>query len=75
MGKLSMCKQGDIVRVQSISGSGAFKKRLLEMGFLKGVSLRIVKYAPLKDPMELVIKDFSVSLRVCEANRIDVSPV
>ena len=72
MRKLSLHREGDEVRICRLNGSGAFKKRLLEMGFTKNVSLHIVKYAPLNDPMEVVIKNCHVSLRVCEAAQIDV---
>lgn len=69
---LSLCKEGDRVSIVKINGSGAFKKRLLEMGFMKGVKLHIIKYAPLKDPIEIEIKGFHLSLRVNEAAEIEV---
>ncbi len=70
MEKLSIHRQGEKVTINKVGGSGAFKKRLLDMGFMKGAKVEIVKYAPLKDPLELVIKDFHVSLRVAEADKI-----
>lgn len=73
MAKLSECHEGDRVTIVSVDGSGAFKKRLLEMGFMRGESIRIVKYAPLRDPLELEIKGFHVSLRVAEADHLQVS--
>ncbi len=72
MEKLSIHRQGDKVTINKVGGSGAFKKRLLDMGFMKGAEIEIVKYAPLKDPLELVIKEFHVSLRVAEADKIRV---
>lgn len=72
MKKLSVCKQGDHVRIRRICATGAIRKRLLEMGFMRDVEASIVRYAPLRDPMELVIKGFHVSLRVSEASLIDV---
>ena len=69
---LSTCYQGDRVRIKKINGEGAFKKRLLEMGLLKGAEVTIQKYAPLKDPMELVIKGYHLSIRVEEAAHIFV---
>jgi DtxR family Mn-dependent transcriptional regulator len=68
--KLSLCREGDRITVVKASGGGAVKKRLLEMGFTKGTEATIVKYAPLKDPMEVVVKGSHVSLRVCEAEQI-----
>jgi Fe2+ transport system protein FeoA len=71
---LSDCKQGDIVHIRRIHGEPGFKKRLLEMGFLKQTPVRIVRYAPLRDPLELSVKDTLISLRVCEAAVIEVEP-
>ena len=69
---LGSCAEGDVVRVVRVRGSGMIRKRLIEMGVLKGVQVRIVRYAPLKDPMEILIGDTHLSLRVCEASHIDV---
>jgi Fe2+ transport system protein FeoA len=69
---LGLCRQGDTVKVLKVNGSGLIRKRLLEMGFLKGVTLRLVKYAPLRDPMEVVVGDSHISLRVSEASLIEV---
>ena len=67
---LSACREGDRVRIKKVNGAGAFKKRLTEMGVLKGADIIIQKYAPLRDPMELVIKGYHLSLRVEEAENI-----
>ncbi|MBD3345801.1 MAG: FeoA family protein [Chitinivibrionales bacterium] len=73
--KLSLCKEGDSARIAGITGSGAFKKRLLEMGIVKGAKLTIIRYAPLRDPMAIEIKGSHLSLRVCEAENIEVEDV
>ncbi|GLH67907.1 FeoA family protein [Geothrix edaphica] len=52
--------QGEVVQVQA---QGPIRQRLLEMGFIRGVRLRVEKLAPLGDPMELVIKGYHLSLR------------
>ncbi len=49
-----------VVRVQA---TGPIRRRLLEMGFVRGESLKVEKLAPLGDPMELVIKGYHLSLR------------
>lgn len=72
---LSELRQGDSAKIVHIGGSGPFKKRLGEMGFRKGELLKILKYAPLKDPLELRIKDYNLSLRVEEAKEIIVKPL
>jgi Fe2+ transport system protein FeoA len=58
-----------------VGGDGAFRRRLLEMGFLVGTEIYVEKYAPLKDPIELILKGYHVSLRVNEAAHIEVDGV
>jgi len=72
---LSRCIEGDLVKIVRIRGNSLIRKRLVEMGFLRGRLLKIIKYAPLKDPVEVEIGGSHVSLRVCEAAGIDVEPV
>lgn len=90
MRRLSECKEGEIVTIYGVRGKGKgccgrgaleghrygpmIRKRLLEMGFIKGRKVRIVKYAPLKDPMEVQLGDAYISLRICEAEMIEVEP-
>jgi len=69
---LSQMREGQAGTIVRVGGSGAFRRRLLEMGFLRGTRLSIVKYAPLRDPMELVIGGCHISLRVEEAARIQM---
>ncbi|MBF0331558.1 MAG: ferrous iron transport protein B [Candidatus Omnitrophica bacterium] len=59
-------------RVVKVTGEKAIRKRLLEMGFVKGTEINITKQAPLGDPMELVLKGYHVSLRRDEANDVNV---
>ena len=63
-------REGDRAVIRAISGEGAFKRRLLEMGFMPGTVVLIKKYAPLRDPIELVIKGYHVSLRREEAQQV-----
>jgi Fe2+ transport system protein FeoA len=69
LSELSEGERGVIVR---LNGSGRFRKRLQEMGFVKGTELFVEKYAPLRDPIEIVIKGYHVSLRVEEATQVMV---
>ena len=69
---LSLCREGDRVLIQKILGNGGFKKRLMDLGFRKGKELIVVRYAPLRDPMEVMIGDSYISLRVDEAEQIRV---
>jgi ferrous iron transport protein A len=63
-------REGDRAAIKSIRGEGPFKQRLLEMGFMPGTTVLIKKYAPLRDPIELVIKGYHVSLRREEAEQV-----
>jgi DtxR family transcriptional regulator, Mn-dependent transcriptional regulator len=72
---LSELHQGDTATIVRLEGIGPFKKRLGEMGFRKGEKLKVLKYAPLKDPLEIRIKDYNISLRVDEAKAIIIKPV
>jgi len=67
---LSRFKEGECGVIIKVQGSGAFRKRLQEMGFIKGTEVFVEKYAPLRDPVELVIKGYHVSLRVGEAAQV-----
>ena len=67
-------KEGDRAVIDAVLGVGAFKRRLLEMGFLPGTQVFIKKYAPLRDPIEFVLKGYHVSLRREEAQKIIVRP-
>ena len=67
--QLGKDEEGIIV---SVNGEGAFKKRIQEMGFVKGQKISIVKDAPLRDPVQYSIMDYEVSLRNSEADLIDI---
>ncbi len=60
---LSALESGAAARVVALEGDAANRRRLLEMGFLRGERLLIHKAAPLGDPVEIVIKGYHLSLR------------
>jgi len=70
--KLSELQNGEEVVVDRVTGVGGFKKRLVEMGFVRGQSVSVVKAAPLQDPIEYQIMGYKVSLRKLEADQIEV---
>ena len=72
---LSEMKEGDRCRILRVGGKGPFRRRVLEMGLLSGTEVFIEKYAPLKDPVELIVKGYHVSLRVAEAAVVDVEKI
>ncbi len=62
--------EGDTLKIIRITGEGALKQRLPEMGMVSGAVVKIVKYAPMVDLMEIVVKGTHTSIRVAEAARI-----
>ena len=70
---LSDLKTGEKGVIIKVNGSGAFRKRILEMGFIKGKTIKVILNAPLKDPIKYKIMDYEVSLRRSEAMLIEVA--
>jgi Fe2+ transport system protein FeoA len=70
--RLSELKEGQTAVITHVGGAGLLRRRILEMGIVRGTEVYVEKYAPLKDPMELIVKGYHVSLRVEEAAQIDV---
>ena len=58
-----------------IKGASPFKKRLLEMGLVKGETIEKVKLAPLADPAEYIVKGYHVTLRRDEAKDVMIEPI
>jgi ferrous iron transport protein B len=69
---LSELKDGQKGFISKVKGRGAFRKRITEMGFIKGREVEVIKNAPLRDPIEYRIMNYSVSLRRSEARLINV---
>ena len=63
---------GDEAIITKVLGHGAFRKRITEMGFVKGKKVRVIKNAPLQDPVEYEIMGYNVSLRRSEAELVEV---
>ncbi len=70
--KLSELKNGDKGIIVKVKGRGAFRKRITEMGFIRGKEITVVKNAPLKDPIEYQIMGYQISLRRSEASLIEI---
>jgi Fur family ferric uptake transcriptional regulator len=68
-------REGQAGTVVHVGGNGVLRRRILEMGILKGAGLYVEKYAPLKDPLELIVKGYHISLRVEEAAQISMENV
>ncbi len=71
--RLSELQTGDKAFIVKVNGSGAFRKRILEMGFVRGQEVRSILNAPLKDPIKYGIMEYEVSLRRSEAVLIEIS--
>ena len=71
-GVLADLRPGETAEIVSIDCSRRMSRRLMEMGLLPGTEVRVVRIAPLGDPMELRLRDYSLSVRRSEAARIAV---
>ena len=70
--KLSELKTGERAVIVKVYGHGSFRKRIIEMGFVKGSKVKVILNAPLKDPIEYEIIGYKISLRREEADKIEV---
>lgn len=68
-------KNGEKGIILKVRGRGAFRRRIIEMGFVSGKTVEVIKKAPLKDPIEYSIMGYNVSLRSSEAQLIEVLPL
>ncbi len=63
---------GSSVTIKKINGQGATKRRIMDMGLTKGTEVKVQKVAPLGDPIELIVRGYSLSIRKAEAEQIEV---
>ena len=73
MNTLRQAKVGQTVTVVKLHGEGAVKRRIMDMGITKGVSIYIRKVAPLGDPIEVTVRDYELSLRKADAEMIEIA--
>lgn len=64
---------GADARVVAVNGEGSVTRRLLEMGVIPGVSIRVIKKAPFGDPIEVRVRGYSLAMRRTEAESISVA--
>lgn len=64
---------GSLATVTRIAGSGSFRLRLMELGLLPGTRVEVVSVAPLGDPLELLVRGSSLSIRRQQALTVEVS--
>ena len=75
MTTLKNIKIGQTARVVKLNGEGALRQHFLDMGVIPGAEITVVKYAPLGDPVELLIHGYKLTLRIDDADKIEVEPV
>ena len=72
MKTLKQAKVGETVTVVKLHGEGAVKRRIMDMGITKGVTVYVRKVAPLGDPVEITVRGYELSLRKADADMIEV---
>ena len=72
MKTLKDAKVGQTVKVVKLHGEGPVKRRIMDMGITKGVTIYIRKVAPLGDPFELTVRGYELSLRKADAQMVEV---
>ena len=72
MKTLQQVAVGDTAIVKKIHGEGALRRRIMDMGITKGVSVMVRQVAPLGDPIELSVRGYELSIRQMEAKEIEI---
>lgn len=72
MKTLKEARVGDTVTVQKLHGTGAVKRRIMDMGLTKGTEIYVRKVAPLGDPMELNVRGYELSVRKADAGMVEI---
>lgn len=72
--KLSDCRPGEGGTIERVGGAGRTLQRLLELGIVEGRAVRVIRVAPLGDPIEVRLGDALLSLRRSEAASVEVAP-
>ncbi len=68
-------KVGQTAKVVKLTGTGPVKRRIMDMGITKGQLVRVIKVAPLGDPMEITVRNYELSVRKADAEMIEVELV
>lgn len=66
---------GQAAKVVAINAEGGFKRRIMDMGITSGIAIKMIKVAPLGDPIEVTVRGYQLSLRKEEASSIQVEVV
>lgn len=66
-------KEGQSATICTVGGDGALRQHFLDMGVIPGIEVKLIKYAPMGDPLEIRIHDYELTLRLVDAEQIEVS--
>lgn len=66
-------KEGQSATICTVGGDGALRQHFLDMGVIPGIEVELIKYAPMGDPLEIRIHDYELTLRLADAEQIEVS--
>ena len=72
---LDELKPGDSARILEVRGDDEAADRLMEMGLVEETELKIIKFAPLGDPIEIAVRGYHLTLRKAEAKNVEVEKV
>lgn len=72
MRTLKDAEEGERVKVISVSGDRTLRRRLMDMGILKGSDIQVVRVAPLGDPVEFLVRGYKLSLRKKDAEMVGI---
>lgn len=73
MRTLRDARVGETVTVVKVHGEGAIKRRIMDMGITKGITIRVRKVAPLGDPFELTVRGYELTLRRDDAEMVEIN--
>ena len=73
MDTLRDVKIGETVTVARVHGEGPVKRRIMDMGVIKGTSIHVRKVAPLGDPIEVTVRGYELSIRKEDAEKIEIT--
>ena len=72
---LKELKAGESARILSVGGEGALRQHFLDMGVIPGAETTVIKFAPMGDPMELQIHGYELTLRLADADQIEIEKI
>ena len=72
---LKELKAGESARILSVGGEGALRQHFLDMGVIPGAEMTVIKFAPMGDPMELQVHGYELTLRLADADQIEIEKI